>query len=346
MMKINKKINPITGFTLIEMLLILVIVSVMLYMGASYMQQKIRAERIDRIVAQMQQIVGAGMAYYVDKNDWPGTPNMWTSTSVLQNGGYLPPGTIRNPWGYDYVIGVNSSRQFLTVLTLVAPGLLGRTTSKIIASKLPNTKVCAAYSTESGNCITACGNSGDCYLAVVIPFPGQNLNNATGANYVGIMHSGACVKAPTCPNSSMEPIIMVTPSSVIGVADQPGGGSNCTATNLAGCTINSYPITGYMGYATALTAPLNQNGIPAPTACGATSGTQLCEADPTVAPVKYVAGYLGDRYWRVCIGVDTSNGRVYPTNNPWGQLMGTVLVFTRCAPLTENAKNSGFNVYQ
>src|SRR3990167_1662020 len=59
------------GFTLIEMLLVMVIVGILIAMGANYMQQKAASLRMDRTVQQMEQILNAGLAYYINNGKWP-----------------------------------------------------------------------------------------------------------------------------------------------------------------------------------------------------------------------------------------------------------------------------------
>src|SRR5580704_3955793 len=96
------------GFTLIEMLLVLVIVSSLIYMLFGYVQQKTMQMRIDRTSLQMQQILNAGLSYYVGNGKWPVsvgtaynlTANPSAGTNLLQTNGYLPKGvTIASPFG-------------------------------------------------------------------------------------------------------------------------------------------------------------------------------------------------------------------------------------------------------
>jgi len=66
-----KRRAKVTGFTLIEMLLVLIIVSMIIYMGLGYLQQRTVQIRMDRTSLQMQQILNAGMAYYIANSTWP-----------------------------------------------------------------------------------------------------------------------------------------------------------------------------------------------------------------------------------------------------------------------------------
>jgi prepilin-type N-terminal cleavage/methylation domain-containing protein len=339
-MKIDK-IKKITGFTMMEILLVMVIISILFFMAANYMQQRLRDERINRTVIQMQQVINGALNYYAEKKDWPVVPGTWTSSSFLQDAGYITADTYNGPWPKSpwwahprssYILGMDAEKKKLIIFTYIGVGNQAVINSQILAGKIPSAQSCS-------------NPNADCYFTVTIPIPGQNLINATGVHYIGMVHSGACIKAPLCPSSSMEPMIMVIPSSVFGITKQPTGSApDCTENNLYGCSFNSFPITAYVGYATALTAALTTSGQQiSPIQCGTTATQQTCVSDSGNTPIT---GNAGDRYWRVCIGIDTSNGRVSPTTNIWGQLTGTVLVFTRCSPTTENNKNSGFNVYQ
>lgn len=342
------------GFTLVEMLLVMVVISALFYMGIRYMDQKTRTERIDRTVTQMQQILNSSLAYYISQNAWPVGATAWSSTSILQNAGFLTPGTFANPWApvldtatypSSYSLGTDTQKKQLHVITYIGTGLLAAANARVIAGKLPLAQACKTFNKDDTTACAACAVAADpCYVVTSINIPGQNLNNAMSVNFAGLFHSGACVKAPTCPLSTMEPIIIVVPTAVAGITEAPTG-TNCNANNLQNCQIITQPVTSYIGYATALHT--SAGTTPAPNICGSTTTSADCLSDSN--GTKITNAVAGDKYWRVCIGIDTSNGRVSPTggnSNPWGQLSGTVSVFTRCALPNENSKNSGFNVYQ
>ena len=59
------------GFSLFEILLVMVIVGVFIAMGTNYVQQRTIQARIDKSVMDMQQILNAGMSYYVANGKWP-----------------------------------------------------------------------------------------------------------------------------------------------------------------------------------------------------------------------------------------------------------------------------------
>src|SRR5437867_3685275 len=63
---------------------------------------------------QMQQVLNAGLSYYVVNGTWP------TQMSDLQ-GTYLPPASVPfvNPWGNDYLIATSPTTQLFYVYTQI-----------------------------------------------------------------------------------------------------------------------------------------------------------------------------------------------------------------------------------
>ena len=317
--------KTIKGFTLIEMLLVLVIISMIIYLSIGYMQQKTETMRIDRATIQMQQILNAGLAYYVANGKWPA--NLDTD---LRTGYYLPPTTVPlvNPWpgGGAYIIGTQASSGspplfyvWTTVTASSASGSAGAA-ANVIAGGLP-----LAYATSnSGSPPTpggACGTAATCNVVAAVNIPGQNLNNARAVNFTGIYHHGACVPVPQCPVDSsgqtMRPEIMVVPVSVSGVND-------------SGNT-NVYPITSFTGYALGNT-PLDAT----PLGCTGSTSTPLCTASNN--------GTVATAYWRVCMKVITEKGDVQSTRSDLWGVDVTLLAITRCAVNNEPA-GSNFSVY-
>lgn len=355
--------NSQHGFTLIEMMLVMVVIGMLLYAGMNYMQQKFQADRIDRTALQMQQILNAGLAYYVNTASWPvASPERFTGTDeFLQRNGYLLPGKINNPWGLtdpenhptSYSLITDGNKKLLTVVTYIGNTPQAITNAQVIAGKLPMGITCQSFrdfDIEDNVICKACADKNPCYVGASVNVPGENLNNATAINYAGLYHSGACVKMPTCPIKGMVPSIMVVPVSVTGASDEPtvAAGKTCTPTDLSDCQINSYPITSFTGVALAnipvVYGPRAPDcgdpylpSPPPPSPCLSDStGKPISDSDPKA------------QYWRVCLQVASTKGNVTPpTNkNTWGQLMGTVMVLIRCSTPQEHATDSGFDVYQ
>lgn len=325
------------GFTLVEMLLVLTIVSIMLYMGIGYMQTRTEGIRIDRTSMQMQQILNAALAYYVLNGTWP------TTLSTLQ-GNYLPNAIVPylNPWGGDYKIAIRTDTaspatfppQFY--VWTVIPGTKSMVNALATSTSLPLSYTSADAGAPGASppsvfmsCTTASPN---CSVVASVQVPGQNLNNARAVNFAGLYHHGGCVPVPQCPvdvnGNSMTPQIMVVPVSVSGVNDT---GSN-----------NVYPISSFTAYATSN----NGSGTPtstAPPSCrssGATYGPGggiNCSSSVNGAPAS--------AYWRVCTQVVTERGDITSTRND--AAMGaqlTVMAITRCAVNNEPA-GSSFSIY-
>jgi prepilin-type N-terminal cleavage/methylation domain-containing protein len=314
--------KTIKGFTLIEMLLVLVIISMILYASIGYMQQRTEAMRIDRATTQMQQILNAGLAFYVANGKWPASLD-----NDLRTGYYLPPTTVPlvNPWGGIYTIGsptqtAGSPPNFYvwtTITTTTASGTAGAAAS-VIAGGLP-----LAYATSNSGSPPppggACGNAVSCNVAAAVNIPGQNLNNARAVNFTGVYHHGACVPVPQCPVDSsgqtMTPQIMVVPVSVSGVNDQGN--------------TNAYPITSFSGYDTGNT-PLDAN----PPAC--------LNSSPPGPPCP--SSTNGTSYWRVCMKVITEKGDVQTTRSDLWGVDVTLLAITRCA-VNNEPSGSDFSIY-
>ena len=70
-------LRKISGVTLIEILLVLVIIASIIVVAGRYFQQKAETMRIDRTALQMQYILSAGLAYYVANGTWPGNSGQW-----------------------------------------------------------------------------------------------------------------------------------------------------------------------------------------------------------------------------------------------------------------------------
>lgn len=310
------KTNKAQGFTLVEILLLMVILSSFIYMGTGYLQQRTLRLRVDKTAAQMQQILNAGMSYYVNMGMWPCAVAGTCDLTTLQTGEYLPAGTIVSPWGSNaYSTSVPLATKALFSVSLTLPLMSNQVAiAAVIAGKLPLAKVTTCVAGVAGCTITA-------YVNV----PGQNLSNATATNFSGLYHHGGCVPVPTCPvdkttGVAMVPQVFVVPVSVSGVNDN---GSN-----------NVYPITSFTAYATG-TPPGTGTSPPL---CGTAIDMTSADCTSTTAgggaPAgPYKSGDDAAYYWRACLQVITSLGNVATTRTDsvaWGQQV-TVAAFTRCA---------------
>lgn len=302
------------GVTLIEILLVLVIAASILVMIMSYTSQRTNQLRIDRTVMQMQQILNAGMAYYVNTGKWPDT------LATLQPS-YIP-ATFRNSWGGTYTVSQNTGNGvFIVTLDL---SNLSKTTANdallgLLAGQLP-----------SGTADLAKRS-----VIAQVNIPGQNLNNARAINFAAIYSNGACVPAPKCPGR-MVPQIIAVPVSVRGINDSLPAPTTPTA----------YPLTSFMAFARGdQTTPSNPSTQPLDCTVTKQPTTRVCnqtQADPP-----------GTQYWRVCLGITTEKGYAYPDiyrtptadANRHGLLLGSILAITRCAPPNESPMGTPFGVF-
>lgn len=96
------------GFTLIEILFVIAILSVIASLGISVLQQRAQQAKIERTALQMQQLLQAGMAYKSDsvKQEWPTCDPQQTPDFDK----YRPTGLMGNPWGYSYTCGKNDPK--------------------------------------------------------------------------------------------------------------------------------------------------------------------------------------------------------------------------------------------
>ncbi len=96
------------GFSLIEMVLVLIVIASILVLVSNYGNQRMNQFRRDRTALQMQQILNAGLSYYINQGTWP------TNLGALQSGNYLPT-PLNSPYGTQYTAVPSSSSNNFTV---------------------------------------------------------------------------------------------------------------------------------------------------------------------------------------------------------------------------------------
>lgn len=338
----NNKSVIARGFTLIEMLLVLAIIGMIIFMTTSYFQQQALQARMDKASVQLQQILSAGMAYYVSNGYWP-DPGSNESIDCLQGEGggtciqYLPT-TFINPWTYNYHTKLNDNCDSsgtseatcasFYAYTKINAGDKTYAVATAIAGKLP-----LAYATsedpdgknfpdsDPNDCTPS---SSVCYVVTSVTIPGQNLNNADAIKFSGVYNHGGCVPVPSCP-LDMVPQIMVVPVQVAGVNTKASGSDQ-----------DVYPISSFMAYAKGGPG----SGI-SPGRCTSDTGggDKTCQSKEGT---DFDSGYKGD-YWRVCMQVVTTNGDVSENNDEWGKAV-SVMAITRCSIKGANV-GSEFGVY-
>jgi prepilin-type N-terminal cleavage/methylation domain-containing protein len=357
------------GFTLIEMLLVLVIVGSFIYMGLGYFQQQTLATRMTKSTAQMQQILSAGMSYYLNNGSWPSSIDCLLGTGAVGSGcevPYLGVKQIMSPWGTPYhVVSINTVPK--PDVTVVKPNLLyvyfsvsstqmakAPAAANIIAGKLP-----MAYASVDTGAVPAKGiplndvsckldsASSACFVVASVNIPGMSLNTAPAVNFASIYHSGACVPVPTCPldqnGNQMVPEIIGVPAALAGMNAPPTAvsGGQCNSTDVSGCQGDVYPIS---SYSVSATGPIAITAAVGPPDCNGVGTGAACLKD-SVAKIT-----PGQKYWRICLSMKTQAGTVTPadqvgtTGTAWGQLVGAVMVITRCS-IAKEESGSGFTVW-
>ena len=324
--------KKLMGFTLIEMLLVMVVIGTIIFASTQFLQQRAMQMRIDRTSAQMQQILNASLAFYVANGRWP------TAIAGQLQPNYLPPTTtaMSNPFGHPYSIAVVTNAPagafgvpppIFYVYTRIGDFFSASAISRVIAGTLP----LAYTSRDTAGAPPAagqnCTDGGVCLVVASVNIPGQNLNNARAINFAGVFKHGGCVPVPQCPidntGTNMRPELTVIPISVSGVNDP---------TPLGTTPVRAYPITSFTAYKSSVTPSDN------PPPCTKSTETPACNGQPTPSGA----------YWRVCLQVVTEKGDVSDTNtlpNPdsWGRF-ATLLGITRCVVANE-PRGSDFNVY-
>ncbi len=301
-----------SGFSLLEMVLVLVIVTALLVMGMNYMRQRTLTLRIDRAALQMQQILNAGLAYYVANGKWPSTVyclQAQTSSTDCKIA-YLPP-QVKSPLttngGGDYTL---SSANGILIVCLGVSLAPTATIAGILVGKLP-----MAYSTSniSASSKPPCTNADAiCYVSSSVNIPGQDLSHASAVNFAGVYTHGGCVPVPECPVTALgspTPQIMMAPASVSGF-----GTTSTDAFSSGSTSPNVYPISSFTAYATGpgTTPPPCLDGFGM--TCPAGSGS----------------------YWLTCVKLASGKGssKFALTGGMTGMQLAhgvTLMAFTRCA---------------
>lgn len=348
------------GVTLLEVLLVLAIASSLLVLLLNYTIQKADELRRDKTVLQVQQILNAGMSFYVSNSFWPlknATINTtqcgtWSDLSKLKppNANYIPSNFNINSYGKTFSITCDNSLPNGGGFFVVTQADTA-TNAAIIAGRLPmavRTNSIAAFP------VSACTSSDCTYVVANVSIPGQNLNNARSVNFAATYYSGSCVPAPKCP-PNMKPNILVFPGSVMGVTN---GASSFQCINgdynIPGptpCTFKTNSLSSFSAFARGDTNgnPVDPNaasgGPPMSCANAPISPVQRCEKTSYPSPTYFNSD--GTKYWRVCLGVTTDQGQVTPSHYLQGMAMGKVVAITRCVPNDGNEQPSGsVDVYQ
>lgn len=147
-MKTTIKISMQRAFTLIELLFVIAIIAVIASLGLSTVTQRAQEAKVEKAALQMQQLLQAGMTYYVDNGCWPGASECSPGVPNFANN-YIPTGGNINPWGGMYAWGEVGGG--ITKMFEVDSPLSGSATTVVqrIAGMLPN----GGVSSTAGACL-------------------------------------------------------------------------------------------------------------------------------------------------------------------------------------------------
>jgi prepilin-type N-terminal cleavage/methylation domain-containing protein len=93
-----------SGFTLIEILFVIAILGVIFAIGLAMTQKHTEQFKVEKTALQIQQLLQAAAAYYVDNACWPNAPECKTSgmNVVPDFNQYIPVNGTKDPWGNIY----------------------------------------------------------------------------------------------------------------------------------------------------------------------------------------------------------------------------------------------------
>lgn len=319
------------GFTLLEMLLVILIMTAIAFFAIRMQQQKFKELSVNRTATQINQIFAAATSYYIDNGDWPQStsgqnPDSAQNISILTKNGYLPAewlpagsDVMLSPFGVPYVIGPlqkNSQNQdddddSDTKQAMFSVSLEGisQTQANTLKAKLPMSYIIKT-------------NDKDYTLTAFISIPSYDYNHAKTVSDVGVYHPGDCVPKPTyaCPRG-MKAATFVTVEQAYGFGSGTDSSNNVV-----------YPITGISAYAIP-----NKDSGGASTVCpdmpvnASYDGGVVNSTSPAQCPVG------SDR---VCIKIQTTDGTLNfnDLGDNYANTVGKtyLLAMSKCVPTNDS----------
>lgn len=184
LMKVQALKQPLSsGFSLIELMLVIAVLTVMSLAGIAAYTQWLQNFQIDKTAQQTEVLLEAVMSYYAHENSWP-ADNQPLSQYLEPT--YLPEGTdFTNPWGQPYTVVSAPTDLYFTLQTTVPSDLLhADQIATMIAAHLPN------------------GQAKANEVLATIPEPAtssiiDSLNELIMS--IKFVNSGTIVPKPTCP---------------------------------------------------------------------------------------------------------------------------------------------------
>lgn len=169
--------NKISGYTLIEMLLVITIIALIASLAIVTYRHQQQRQRIEKIALEMQSALSAALDYEADIGKWP-------TAFLCGNGDYQPPDgnfvnhylpnqTLLNTIGYQYCWSTLQDSPTLFWLALRAPD---EATAKQISAYLPN----AIATSDPSNVGTMPCSDNNCFVRVEISAVASNAQGGSG----------------------------------------------------------------------------------------------------------------------------------------------------------------------
>jgi type II secretory pathway pseudopilin PulG len=296
------------GFTLLEMMLVIVIMISIVVMSIRYIQVKTTQTLINRTSLQAQQILSAATSYYVNNHT-----DLQTGSSTNPGSGYT------NEWPTTFGDLVNYLPTRLIGKAQKAPGPYGPGTYTIATTDgtakrfeldITTKTVVEAQQLLSKLPLASIRKSNLKLVKVYINIPSYDYNHARTVSDVGIYHPGDLITVKNqCPAGLTQ--------SVYAVPESAYGFSN------GKLDTNAYPISGLMAYVKG---------------DGKTEAPAKCYLNEAVKnhfnPGVQKEGQAGQ--YRVCESVNTPNGPAIFTNSNSVSLTNnikyfSIMVITKCS---------------
>lgn len=327
-----KNIKKTKGFSLLEVMLVILILSMIAIFALRMQGPKLREALVNRSATQIKQIMEAATSYYIDNGTWPITdalkpspqgsyppldPTNITMLTAANNTSYLPSSILdstgnamMSPFGTPYEIGPAPGQTYGgpgdgATLFEVSVDTKDPQVTTLLKSKLP-----LSYSDPTNPTV----------VIAYVNIPSYDYNHAKALSDIGVYHPGDCVPRPAyiCPRG-MQAATFVTLEQAYGFGTpvtKPTGGDDTTV----------YPITGSSAYVSAGTDATGQP-IQAPICNNIIDDSQSGSADQP-QPANQPCPTPGED--RVCVQINTSNG---PVTFDTARLQNTfVIAMTKCVP--------------
>lgn len=239
------------GFTLIELLLVIVILGVLATAGLAMMQRNAVSTKVDKAAQQMQILMEAATAYYIDNGCWPNNSIASTQSTICPPSAqsqyqvtcdsatppsfdaYIPKGLDKDPWGHRYTCEpeFQKGKKFSVFINNLPSSFI---TSQLV-DKLPN----AQYSSIQPDWVqadiaTPLSTASQDFVVAAIGVTGYLQNNDTFIKNIGSLNF-------SCPPTWTGKIV-ATPLAYNNINDygykRPWYYSRCVNSPLASSFIN------------------------------------------------------------------------------------------------------------